>query len=80
VSDRRPAGFLLDTHTFLWMASEPDRLGSAARAQIDDASTELPWHQRDPFDRLLVAQANSGGLAIISRDAAFDAYQVERIW
>jgi PIN domain nuclease of toxin-antitoxin system len=41
---------------------------------------ELPWHHRDPFDRLLVAQALSGGLVILSRDAAFDAYDVERVW
>jgi PIN domain nuclease of toxin-antitoxin system len=133
VNDRRPT-FLLDTHTFLWMASEPDRLGPSARARVEEPSSELhlsiasvweiaikaslgrltlqgpvdrfvreqltatrttllgidvshaavvaelPWHHRDPFDRLLAAQAFSGGLVILSRDAAFDAYDVERLW
>lgn len=40
----------------------------------------LPWHHRDPFDRLLVAQALAEGVPLLSRDAAFDAYGVERIW
>lgn len=44
------------------------------------ALTPLPLHHRDPFDRLLIAQAISEGLPIISADAAFDAYSVERIW
>ena len=37
---------------------------------------ELPWHHRDPFDRLLIAQALDQGYTIVSRDAAFDAYGV----
>lgn len=40
----------------------------------------LPMHHRDPFDRLLVAQALDEGLVLVSRDAAFDAYGVPRIW
>jgi PIN domain nuclease of toxin-antitoxin system len=36
----------------------------------------LPWHHRDPFDRLLIAQALDQGYTIVSRDAAFDAYHV----
>ena len=41
---------------------------------------KLPWHHRDPFDRLLVAQARYEALPILSRDPSFDAYSVERIW
>lgn len=41
---------------------------------------ELPFHHRDPFDRLLVAQAEVEGLAIVSADEAFDAYLPQRIW
>ena len=41
---------------------------------------ELPWHHRDPFDRLLVAQARFEGLTLLSRDAAFDGYDVPRSW
>ncbi len=40
----------------------------------------LPFHHRDPFDRLLVAQAISEGVPIISTDRALDAYSVTRIW
>src|SRR5438046_1685441 len=36
----------------------------------------LPFHHRDPFDRLLVAQAQTDGIAIVSGDAALDAYGV----
>lgn len=36
----------------------------------------LPWHHRDPFDRLLIAQALDQGYTIVSRDAAFEAYGV----
>jgi PIN domain nuclease of toxin-antitoxin system len=36
----------------------------------------LAWHHRDPFDRLLIAQALDEGYTIVSRDAAFDAYGV----
>lgn len=34
----------------------------------------LPPHHRDPFDRMLVAQAQRVGALIVSRDAAFDVY------
>jgi PIN domain nuclease of toxin-antitoxin system len=40
----------------------------------------LPHHHRDPFDRLLIAQAIDEDLQIISADTAFDAYPVTRIW
>jgi PIN domain nuclease of toxin-antitoxin system len=40
----------------------------------------LPFHHRDPFDRMIIAQAAREGLPIVSVDAAFDAYAVERIW
>ncbi len=40
----------------------------------------LERHHGDPFDRLLVAQAREESLPIVSRDAIFDAYGVERIW
>ncbi len=42
--------------------------------------SSLPLHHRDPFDRLLIAQAITEQIPVISRDTAFDAYQVTRIW
>lgn len=40
----------------------------------------LPLHHRDPFDRLLTAQAKIEAIAIVSSDAAFDPYGVSRLW
>ncbi len=36
------------------------------------AVEQLPWHHRDPFDRMLVAQARQEGLRLITADAALD--------
>jgi PIN domain nuclease of toxin-antitoxin system len=40
----------------------------------------LPWHHRDPFDRLLVAQAAMEDHALVSADARLADYGVEVIW
>ena len=40
----------------------------------------LAFHQRDPFDRLLIAQALEEGVAIVGRDTEFDQYGVTLIW
>ncbi|MGH9533001.1 MAG: type II toxin-antitoxin system VapC family toxin [Terriglobales bacterium] len=40
----------------------------------------LPMHHRDPFDRMLVAQALEEGVPILSADAALRAYGAEIIW
>ena len=45
-----------------------------------DAFTTLPLHHRDPFDRLIIAQAQSENIPILSRDGTFDQYNVRRIW
>jgi PIN domain nuclease of toxin-antitoxin system len=42
--------------------------------------TTLPLHHRDPFDRMLIAQALEEQLVIVGADVAFDAYAVERVW
>ena len=44
------------------------------------ALTTLPFHHRDPFDRLLIVQAMVEQIPILSVDAAFDAYPVTRLW
>jgi len=48
-------------------------------AHLATVST-LPFHHRDPFDRLLVAQAMVEQLEVVSVDDAFDAYGVRRRW
>jgi PIN domain nuclease of toxin-antitoxin system len=40
----------------------------------------LPPHHRDPFDRILAAQALDLRIPLISRDSVFDLYGVQRIW
>ena len=40
----------------------------------------LPFHHRDPFDRLLAAQALEEQCAIVSADPVFKRYGIERIW
>jgi PIN domain nuclease of toxin-antitoxin system len=41
---------------------------------------ELPQHHRDPFDRLIVAQAIAEDLTLVSSDANLDGYGVRRLW
>lgn len=121
---------LLDTHCWLWLQTEPNRLGAALLEQLADPSSErylssasaweiaikyalgklplpedpvvyvpdrmrvsgfrelvianadalavarLPPHHRDPFDRLLVAQAQRHGLTLVTADATIERYDV----
>ena len=49
---------------------------------VDDAERagRLPGPHRDPFDRVLVAQAQVRDLAVVSVDRTFDGYGVRRLW
>ena len=121
---------LLDTHVFLWSATDPGRLRSEARKALESGIHEavvsavtaweiaikqslgkldlakpaeewvpdvlrrtgfesasvdmsialrvrsLPWHHRDPFDRLLIAQALEGGYTVVTRDDVFVKYGI----
>jgi len=49
-------------------------------SQHGEQVEHLPWHHRDPFDRLLVAQASLEGHALVSADSRMAAYGVEVIW
>ena len=40
----------------------------------------LPLHHRDPFDRLLIAQAMNRSLVLVSADQALNPYEVEQLW
>ena len=125
---------LVDTHVFLWLQTEPERLRAETRTLLASTANDvflsvasvwemaikaglgklrlpqavetfvpaqmqlngigqlaiefrhaarvegLPPHHADRFDRLLVAQALTEGVPIISADQAFDAYGVQRIW
>jgi PIN domain nuclease of toxin-antitoxin system len=45
-----------------------------------ESYVNLPLHHRDPFDRILVAQAVNNQLILISCDPAFDNYSIQRLW
>ncbi|HVK83865.1 MAG TPA: type II toxin-antitoxin system VapC family toxin [Kofleriaceae bacterium] len=125
--------YLLDTHAFLWLATDDEKLSPNVRALFADARQELmlstasiwemaikaslgkltlgttlaqlvqggrdrgirllaleadhgyrvehlPFHHRDPFDRILIAQALHEGIPIVSRDESLDPYSVQRVW
>lgn len=63
----------------LWLPEVIERSGFQSVA-VDQAAAlrvrALPWHHRDPFDRLLVAQALEEGFTVVTRDAVFSAYGV----
>jgi PIN domain nuclease of toxin-antitoxin system len=42
--------------------------------------TTLPYHHKDPFDRLIIAQAMVENVSVVSVDSNFDAYRVTRLW
>ena len=125
---------LLDTHTFLWLVTDDQRLSGSARAAIADGANQLflsavsmweivlkahagklrveggparfleqqvkrnrlsplpiqPAHvlrvaflspiHKDPFDRLLVAQAQAENLPLITSDTEISRYAVQVIW
>ena len=124
---------LLDTHVWLWLISEPKRIGRSAMKLLESPANDLylsaisaweiaikfaagrlslpgkpadlitawmaatdatplsvehrhalsivslPLHHRDPFDRMLIAQARVEGMPIMTCDPAFDAYDVKVI-
>jgi PIN domain nuclease of toxin-antitoxin system len=45
-----------------------------------ERAAALPPHHRDPFDRILVAQAHAEGLILVTRDRRLEPYDVEILW
>ena len=54
-----------------WLAVEANHCAQVA---------QLPWHHRDPFDRMLIAQAMCEDLILISKDRALADYSVRVLW
>ena len=125
---------LLDSHTFIWMHNEPNKLSTKAAMEIVVLSNtlflsiasiweiqikiqigkfnfkdslaniiaeqqkknglqilpvnlshvleleNLPFHHKDPFDRLLIAQAKVENMTLVSSDPSFSAYSVNLLW
>lgn len=40
----------------------------------------MPFHHRDPFDRLIIAQAQADDLTVITKDETFEEYEVKLLW
>lgn len=45
-----------------------------------DVLSSLPMHHKDPFDRMVIAQALAEQIAVVSADPAFDSYGVTGLW
>jgi PIN domain nuclease of toxin-antitoxin system len=66
-----------------WMTKAISDLGLTVlpiTVEYANAQAGLPNHHRDPFDRLLAAQAIVERVPVVSADAIFDKYGVSRIW
>ena len=66
-----------------WMEEAIADLGlTVLPITLDHAERQagLPFHHRDPFDRLLAAQSLVEGIPLVSADVMFDRYGVVRIW
>jgi len=71
----------LEAHASLAEASRDyGFLPLAISLEHADAVRALPWHHRDPFDRILIAQAMTEHLIIVSKDPWMKRYRVEIAW
>src|SRR5262249_3669743 len=68
---RRLLPHAIDRNGFHYLHIEPRHTASLI---------SLPYYHRDPFDRLLIAQAQVEGIPLISIDPAFDPYPITRLW
>lgn len=66
-----------------WMDQAIDDLGVRIlpiTVEYAEVQSRLPRHHGDPFDRLLVAQAQVEQVPIVSDDPMFDRYDIRRLW
>ena len=64
------------------LLEELERVGFdmlAITAADATSAARLPLHHRDPFDRMLIAQARRIGAVVVTRDAMFDRYEVDTL-
>ena len=66
--------YLLDTHALEDYEILPITLKHLAKI------TALPFYHNDPFDRLLIAQAITEQIFLVSKDTAFEPYEIKVIW
>ena len=67
----------------LYLSSRMKQLGARSLVIRADHALQaggLPLHHRDPFDRMLIAQAQMEGMTIVTSDRMFARYEVEILW
>jgi len=71
---------LLDTQSFLWFVKGDERLSNNARNALGESNLDkyiiLPFHHKDPFDRLIISQSLVEVIPIVSSDNIFDRYSI----
>ncbi|HEY7831830.1 MAG TPA: type II toxin-antitoxin system VapC family toxin [Solirubrobacteraceae bacterium] len=80
IAIKRSVGKLTAPKNLIERVSEAGAELLSITARHANAVADLPVHHRDPFDRLLIAQARLEGCAIVTRDPAFAAYGVPVVW
>lgn len=66
-----------------WMDRAIADLGSTIlpiTVEYADVQARLPGHHRDPFDRMLIAQAMAEKIPLVANEDRFDQYGVSRLW
>lgn len=80
VAVKRSLGKLVLPEEYLRLLLDAGVQGLAVSVDHAAAVARLPWHHRDPFDRMLVAQASIEGAALVSPDEALRPYGVTLVW
>ncbi len=76
VAIKSSLGKVTTTRTVVAACEEAGLLELPILLRHSELLQRLPMHHRDPFDRMLIAQATVEGLTIVTRDRAFAAYDV----
>ncbi len=80
VAIKRSTGKLAATADFHERMEKQGVRGLSVTDAHAAAVADLPMHHRDPFDRLLVAQAMAEGMSILSKDEILHRYDVPVLW
>ncbi len=80
IAIKRAAGKLRFADTAEHVADQYGFIGLPVTLRHADVVRELPIHHRDPFDRLLIAQALDEGFTILTSDRVFELYRVPLEW
>lgn len=74
------AGKLKLAHSFAWMVDDSGFTELAVALTHTEQLATLPRHHRDPFDRMLIAQAQVEGATLVTHDRRFESYDVPLVW